>query len=632
MNLLKPILLTGLSVVMLGSVSGDSAVSKPNILWITTDDQRADSLQCFNRAVYGTDESPLGYVESPEIDKLAAEGVLFTRAIVNSPACGPSRGSMHSGRYPFRNGHYGFEMTHQLADFVKPITHQTMREYGYSTGAFGKMDSYIYTVPKQFNTDGLFGEARVHFKHDLQKNGLGDIYSHSHGENINGKWTNLGNREKVMYADGTTRIYYTRRNGEPLRPEDIAEIERTNEAFDILRAYPKGFYAKALIYGGENPQPADKTIDSHIVRELKDYLANSDKTYTTGWGAKMQGVPSDKPFMLEMGLRLPHTPVLPAKSYRDRFKDKVYKVPEFSKEDNAKLPPQLQSITRGMKVVANSPEEISAGLAYTEEEMQSAIQDYYAFCAHGDTLIGETVRAFKEKSKEMGREYLIIYTVGDHGWHLGEQGVATKFGPWRESIHNAAIVVSSDKEKFPPGTVYDGIVEYVDFMPTIMAAGGANIHDPKFSYLDGQDLAEVISGKALKREYALGEMNLIYGHRAYMRSEDWAFSMRTRPFNSWVKKNQLDTNIKWALEVPVEKAELALYDLRKDPLERNNVAKDPEYKELAAWFRNKLGTIVLGDRRVEADWDYENEYRLHTFAEGADDKKLNIPAELIPSI
>jgi len=85
---------------------------QPNILWIITDDQRPDSVSAYNQAMYGQKESPLGYVESPNIDKLAAEGVLFTHAFTNSPVCGPSRGSMHSGRYPFRNGHYAFELTH----------------------------------------------------------------------------------------------------------------------------------------------------------------------------------------------------------------------------------------------------------------------------------------------------------------------------------------------------------------------------------------------------------------------------------------------------------------------------------------------------------------------------------------
>lgn len=618
--------------LLCAATSSFAAKSKPNILWIVTDDQRADSLACFNRAVYGTDESPLGYVESPEIDKLAAEGVLFTRAIVNSPACGPSRGSMHSGRYPFRNGHYAFELTHQKADFVKPIVHQTIRNYGYSTGAFGKMDSYIYTEVGDYVTDGLFG-ARVHFKHDLQKNGLGDIYSHVAGGNKDGKWTVFGNKEKVMYPDGSVRLYFTKRKDEPLRDEDIAAIEQTNEEFDLLRAYPEGFYAKALIYGGRNPQPADKTVDAHIIREFKDYLSNADQTYTTGFGTEMQGVPSDKPFMIDVGLRLPHTPVLPPQSYRERFADKTYRVPEqMTPAQLEQLPAQLKSLTKGMKIIASTPEDVSAGRAYSDEDVQKAIRDYYAFCAHGDTLIGDAVKAFKEYCAQNNQEYLIIYTVGDHGWQLGEQGIETKFSPWRESIHNAAIVVSSDKQKFPAGLVVDDIVEYVDFMPTILAAGGVNIHDPKYGYLDGYDLAEVVSGEAPEREYALGEMNLIYGHRAYLRSKDWGFSMRTRPFWGLVNEENLGKNIQWALNCPPEKAEMALYDLKNDPLELNNLAANPEYAELAEWFRQKLGTIVLGDGRVECEWKKPNVYKISNFAKGADDKKLNIPDHLIPAI
>ncbi|WP_442510468.1 sulfatase-like hydrolase/transferase [Novipirellula sp. SH528] len=605
-------------------IATGAADSRPNILWIVTDDQRADSLSCFNRAVYGTDESLLGYVESPNIDALAKEGVLFTRAICNSPACGPSRGSMHTGRYPFRNGHYAFEMTHQLPDFVTPIVHQTIREFGYSTGAFGKMDSYIYTIPNAFNTDGLFG-ARVHFKHDLQANGVGDIYSHvAHGKDA-------GNQEKVMYADGSSREYFIARKKAELTAEDIASQDQTTQEFGLLRTYPQGFNNKTLIVSGRNPQSEDKTLDAFIVKEFKDYLANTDQTYTSSFGKKMQGVPSDKPFMIEVGLRLPHTPVLPPQSCRDRFKDKTYNVPEFEPADFEKLPPQLKRICKGMKIIASSPEDISAKLAFTAEEVQQAIRDYYAFCAHGDALIGDAVKTFKEYCAKRNQEYLIIYTVGDHGWHLGEQGIETKFTPWRQSIHNAAIVVSSDKTKFPAGKVFDEIVEYVDFMPTILAAGGVNIHDKKYDFLDGYDLAEVISGNTVSREYALGEMNLIYGPRAYLRTKDFGFSMRTRPGYGLVKEENLNKDIKWALRCPVEKAELALYDLRQDPLERNNVAADPEYKELAEWFRQKLGNIVLGDGRVECDWDQKNSYNISNFAKGADDKHLDIPAHHLPN-
>ena len=594
----------------------------PNILWIVTDDQRADSIAAFNRAVYGTGESPLGYVESPNVDALVEEGVLFTRAICNSPACGPSRGSMHSGRYPFRNGHYQFELTHQFPDFVKPIVHQTLRKHGYSTGVFGKSDSYIYTEIGKYVTTGLFG-TMVHFKHDLQSNGFGDIYA--------GAWSPDGSTEKVMYKDGTVRKYFIHRNKAKLSAEDIAAREQTNDEFGLLRSTSRAGN-KLLILGGRNPQPEDKTIDAYIVKEFKNYLENANREYTTSWGKKQMGVLSDKPTMTEIGFRLPHTPVLPPQSFRDRFKDKTYKVPAFDVQELSKMPPQMQHMYEQMKILPKTPEDISAGRAFTPAQVQMAIRDYYAFCAYGDSLIGDAVKAFKEYCRANKQEYLIIYTVGDHGWHLGEQGIEAKFTPYRQSVHNAAIVVSSDKKKFPPGTVCSDIVEYVDFAPTILAAGGVDIHKPEYDYLDGFDLAEVLSGKAQKREYALGEMNLVCGPRAYMRSDDFAFSMRSRPDNATPKEGTLNKNIKWALECPVEKAEMALYDLRNDPLERNNVANDPQYKELAAWFRQKLGNIVLGDGRAECDWNKRNSYNISNFAKGADDKKLDIPAGLIPRI
>lgn len=72
---------------------------QPNILWIITDDQRADALECYHRATTGKSKSYLGYVISPNIDKLADEGTMFINAYNNSPMCVISRASMHMGRY-----------------------------------------------------------------------------------------------------------------------------------------------------------------------------------------------------------------------------------------------------------------------------------------------------------------------------------------------------------------------------------------------------------------------------------------------------------------------------------------------------------------------------------------------------
>ena len=92
---------------------------------------------------------------------------------------------------------------------------------------------------------------------------------------------------------------------------------------------------------------------------------------------------------------------------------------------------------------------------------------------------------------------------------------------------------------------------------------------------------------------------------------------------------QPNENIRWGVDAPREEVQMALYDLRKDPMERNNVANDKKYIQLADWFRAKLGNIVLGDGRIECDWK-QNVYNKSDFALGADDKKIAIPAAFIP--
>ena len=100
----------------------------------------------------------------------------------------------------------------------------------------------------------------------------------------------------------------------------------------------------------------------------------------------------------------------------------------------------------------------------------------------------------------------------------------------------------------------------------------------------------------------------------------------------WDDVHSPDQNkdVRWALTCDRPKADMALYDLRADPLEKTNVADKKEYRALADWFRNKLGNIVLGDGRVECDWTLPNSYNISNFAGGADDKKLAIPKEIIP--
>lgn len=99
---------------------------RPNILWICTDQQRFDGLGCYgNRKL-----------DTPNIDRLASEGVLFENTYCQSPVCTPSRASFLTGRYPHtcrvrQNG--------QRIPDTEILVSRIFAENGYTTGLSGKL-------------------------------------------------------------------------------------------------------------------------------------------------------------------------------------------------------------------------------------------------------------------------------------------------------------------------------------------------------------------------------------------------------------------------------------------------------------------------------------------------------------
>lgn len=90
-----------------------------------TDEQRTDSLGCYGSA----------WAHSPNIDRLAGQGVLFRNAITPSPVCVPARTSVLCGKYPSQTG-----IWHNNPDLKKPFETLMSRfqEAGYITASFGK--------------------------------------------------------------------------------------------------------------------------------------------------------------------------------------------------------------------------------------------------------------------------------------------------------------------------------------------------------------------------------------------------------------------------------------------------------------------------------------------------------------
>ena len=105
-----------------------STKSRPNILFMLTDDQRFDDLRCMGNKI----------IQTPNLDKLAADGVIFDNAFVTTAICCSSRASILTGQHIRR---------HQIYDFATPLSSEAMdntypvllRKSGYRTGFLGKM-------------------------------------------------------------------------------------------------------------------------------------------------------------------------------------------------------------------------------------------------------------------------------------------------------------------------------------------------------------------------------------------------------------------------------------------------------------------------------------------------------------
>jgi choline-sulfatase len=100
--------------------------SRPNILLLLGDDHAAYTLGCYGSRVART----------PNLDRLAAQGALFTRAYCNSPVCTPSRQSLLTGRLPHATG--VTLLTTPLADKELTLA-EVLKAAGYDTAAIGKM-------------------------------------------------------------------------------------------------------------------------------------------------------------------------------------------------------------------------------------------------------------------------------------------------------------------------------------------------------------------------------------------------------------------------------------------------------------------------------------------------------------
>jgi arylsulfatase A-like enzyme len=119
----------GLGALTLGRgyAAGTGTAARPNFLFVLTDDQRFDALSCAGNPI----------IRTPNVDRLAGEGIRFERAFVTTPICAASRASILTGTYE-RTHTYTFTkppLARSFTDISFPVR---LREAGYRTGFVGK--------------------------------------------------------------------------------------------------------------------------------------------------------------------------------------------------------------------------------------------------------------------------------------------------------------------------------------------------------------------------------------------------------------------------------------------------------------------------------------------------------------
>jgi arylsulfatase A-like enzyme len=125
-------LLITCTMIPIAACHGDDAkapaVSRPNILFIFSDDHAYQAV-----SAYGS-----GLNHTPNIDRLADEGMLFERCVVTNSICGPSRATILTGKYSHMNGFYRNINQHNQFDGSQQTFPKIMQEHGYQTAIFGK--------------------------------------------------------------------------------------------------------------------------------------------------------------------------------------------------------------------------------------------------------------------------------------------------------------------------------------------------------------------------------------------------------------------------------------------------------------------------------------------------------------
>ena len=242
----------------------------------------------------------------------------------------------------------------------------------------------------------------------------------------------------------------------------------------------------------------------------------------------------DKPFFMYLAFNAPHDPRQSPKKFVDMYPLENISVPKTFLPEY----PYKEEMGAGKKL----RDERLAPFPRTEYAVKVNRQEYYAIITHMDYQIGQIIDALK-KSGELDNTY--IFFGADHGLACGNHGLMGKQNMYDHSMRPPMIILGPD---LPKDKKVDVDVYLQDIMATALDIAGVE----KPAYVEFNSLLPLAKGKQTKSNY-----DAIYG--AYVN------------YQRMIRKDG------FKLIAYPNANKVLLFDLKKDPLEMNDLSEKPEY-------------------------------------------------------
>ncbi|OEJ99421.1 iduronate-2-sulfatase [Flavivirga aquatica] len=383
-----------------GNSQGEKKIStkkQPNILFIGIDDLRPE-LGCYGSNV----------AVSPNLDKLASQGLLFNKAYCQQAICGPSRASLLTGIRPETSGVYH--------NYIK----------------FRESNPNVVTLPQHFMQNGY---ETVYAGKIFHHGDLDDELSWSRTPAIDSMITK-GIKKPVAFA----------------LEKNIKERAQTRK--EMVAKYGKvARFGLASGAAYESADVPDNTFSDGYNTELaiatmKEMLAKRE----------------DKPFFLGLGFNKPHLNWVSPKKYWDLYnrEDITLTDQDRSPENGAQmgLHPSFE-----LRVRSGIPKK-----GAIDHELAKTLKHAYLACvSYVDAQIGKMIEALEEAGV---RDNTIIIVWSDHGWHLGDMGIWGKATNYEIATRVPMMIWTPDMPKESRGKTTEALVELVDMYPTLCDLAG----------------------------------------------------------------------------------------------------------------------------------------------------------------